>query len=48
MSEISALQKVRSAYQPKLPAALRAGAKVVVTKGNPLPAFADTEKESKI
>ena len=48
MSEISALQKVRSAYQPKLPAALRAGAKVVVTKGNPLPAFADTEKISKL
>ena len=48
MSEISALQKVRSAYQPKLPAALRAGAKVVVTKGNPLPAFADTEKISQL
>ena len=45
---ISELQKVRAAYQPKLPAALRAGAKVVVTKGNPLPAFADTEKISQL
>ena len=42
--EISALQKARASYQPKLPAALRAGAAVSVVRGNPLPAFADAEK----
>ena len=42
--EISALQKARASYQPKLPAALRAGASVSVVRGNPLPAFADAEK----
>ena len=42
--EISPLQAARKAYSPKLPAALRNGASVNVIKGNPLPAFADTEK----
>jgi len=42
--EISALQKARASYQPKLPAALRAGAAVSVVRGNPLPAFADADK----
>ncbi len=42
--EISPLQAARKAYSPKLPAALRNGASVNVVKGNPLPAFADTEK----
>ena len=42
--EISALQKARASYQPKRPAALRAGAAVSVVRGNPLPAFADAEK----
>ena len=42
--EISALQKARASYQPKLPAALRSGAAVSVVRGNPLPAFADAEK----
>ena len=41
---ISALQKARASYQPKLPAALRGGAAVSVVRGNPLPAFADAEK----
>lgn len=42
--QISALQKARMSYQPKLPAALAKGAAVSVTKGSPLPAFADAEK----
>ena len=42
--EISALQKARKAYQPKLPAALKNGASVSVAKGANLPAFADAEK----
>ena len=42
--EISPLQAVRKQYSPKLPAALRNGANVNVIKGEPLPAFADTEK----
>ena len=46
--EISALQKARKAYSPKLPAALSKGALVEITKGNPLPAFADTDKIEKL
>ena len=46
--EISPLQKARASYQPKLPSALRGGAAVKVTKGNPLPAFADAEKIEKL
>ena len=46
--EISALQKARASYQPKLPAALRSGAAVSVVRGNPLPAFADAEKIAKL
>jgi len=46
--EISPLQNARKAYSPKLPAALRNGALVNVTKGSPLPAFADTEKIAKL
>ena len=41
---ISSLQNVRKQYSPKLPPALKKGACVNVTKGNPLPAFADAEK----
>ena len=42
--EISALQAARKSYQPKLPAALKNGASVLVAKGSCLPAFADAEK----
>ncbi len=43
--EISPLQAARKTYSPKLPKALRNGAAAVsVSKGNPMPAFADTEK----
>ena len=41
---ISALQKARAAYQPKLPVALRNGAKVNVREGDPTTAVADVDK----
>ena len=41
---VSALQKARYSYQPKLPAALKAGAVVKCTEGEKLAAFADKEK----
>ena len=41
---ISALQKARAAYQPKLPVALRRGAAVKVCEGGPTAAVADVEK----
>ena len=41
---VSALQKARYSYQPKLPAALKAGAIVKCTEGEKLAAFADKEK----
>ena len=41
---ISALQKARSSYAPKLPAALRAGAAVKVVEGAPTAAVADVER----
>lgn len=41
---ISPLQKARFSYQPKLPAALRAGAAVKCIEGEKLQAFADVEK----
>ncbi|MBO7146801.1 MAG: diphosphate--fructose-6-phosphate 1-phosphotransferase [Lentisphaeria bacterium] len=41
---ISPIQKARLAYEPKLPAALRAGANVKCEEGAKQPAFADTEK----
>ena len=44
MSCVSALQKARYSYQPKLPAALKAGAVVKCTEGEKLAAFADKEK----
>ena len=45
---VSALQKARYSYQPKLPAALRAGAVVKCTEGEKLAAFADKEKIEKL
>ena len=45
---VSALQKARYSYQPKLPAALRNGAVVKCTEGEKLAAFADTEKIEKL
>ncbi len=44
MSNISPLQKVRGAYEPKLPPALARGAKVNVVTGKPTTAVADVEK----
>ena len=41
---VSPLQKARFSYQPKLPAALRAGAAVKCIEGKKLQAFADVEK----
>ena len=41
---LSPLQKARFSYQPKLPAALRAGAAVKCIEGEKLQAFADVEK----
>ncbi len=43
-SNVSALQKARYSYNPKLPAALRAGANVKCIEGEKLQAFADVEK----
>ena len=48
MQAVSALQKARMAYKPKLPPALRNGAAVQVEKGANLAAFADTEKIAKL
>ena len=44
MNEISPLQKARAAYAPKLPVALRKGAAVKVSEGEPTTAVADVEK----
>ncbi len=46
MSQISALQKARAAYAPKLPAALQNGAAVVVTEGAATQSVADCDKIS--
>ena len=43
-STVSELQKVRTVYTPKLPAALKGGACVNVKEGERLGAFADAEK----
>ena len=43
-SNVSALQKARYSYNPKLPAVLRAGANVKCIEGEKLQAFADVEK----
>lgn len=42
--KISALQKARASYLPKLPPALLNGAKVIVKEGEPTTAVADQEK----
>lgn len=44
MKKISPLQKARAAYAPKLPPALRHGAAVRLTEGEPTTAVADAEK----
>ena len=44
MSNISALQKARAAYCPKLPPALEGGANVKVVEGKPTTAVADAKK----
>ena len=44
MSNISALQKARAAYCPKLPPALEGGANVKVVEGKPTTAAADAKK----
>ncbi|MDD3153813.1 MAG: diphosphate--fructose-6-phosphate 1-phosphotransferase [Victivallaceae bacterium] len=44
MSEISPLQKARSVYQPKLPAALKKGAKVKISSGKPTTCVANADK----
>lgn len=44
MCKISALQKARSVYLPKLPSALANGAAVVVNEGEPTTAVADVEQ----
>ncbi len=44
MSMISALQKARAAYTPKLPAALRSGAAVKVSAGGATQSVADCDK----
>ncbi len=44
MKTISALQQARSEYRPKLPPALRAGANVAVSEGEPTVPVADKEK----
>ena len=44
MGEISALQRVRGAYEPKLPPALANGAAVKVVTGEPTTAVADVER----
>ena len=46
--QISALQKARMAYQPKLPAALKNGALVHCTRGSNLAAFADADKNAEL
>ena len=48
MSTISALQKARAAYTPKLPAALRNGAAVIVSEGGKTTSVADAEKIEKL
>ncbi|MFA7231028.1 MAG: diphosphate--fructose-6-phosphate 1-phosphotransferase [Victivallaceae bacterium] len=44
MTKISALQKARAAYQPKLPPALANGAKVSVMEGQPTSAVAHADR----
>ncbi|MBO5722079.1 MAG: diphosphate--fructose-6-phosphate 1-phosphotransferase [Lentisphaeria bacterium] len=44
MNKISALQKARAAYAPKLPAALANGAAVTINEGGATTAVADVEK----
>ena len=44
MKVISPLQKVRAAYAPKLPPALRKGANVAVTAGEPTTAADNVEQ----
>lgn len=45
---ISALQKARLAYRPKLPPSLKNGANVTINKGAPTTAIADAEKISEM
>ena len=44
MTQISALQKARAAYQPKLPPALKKGANVCATEGEATTSVRDSEK----
>ena len=48
MTQISALQKARAAYQPKLPPALRRGANISTTEGKATSSIADSEKIAKL
>ncbi len=48
MTQISALQKARAAYQPKLPPALHNGANIIACEGAPTTSVADNEKISKL
>ena len=48
MTQISALQKARAAYQPKLPPALRRGANISTTEGAATTSIADSEKIAKL
>jgi pyrophosphate--fructose-6-phosphate 1-phosphotransferase len=48
MIQISALQKARAAYEPKLPPALRQGANLVAAEGAPTSSVADSEKIAKL
>ena len=48
MAKISALEKARSAYQPKLPVALRNGAAIKVSEGAPTTSAGDVEAISKL
>ena len=48
MTKISALQKARSAYQPKLPPALRRGANITACEGEKTSSVADSEKIAKL
>ena len=48
MTQISALQKARAAYQPKLPPALRRGANISNTEGAATTSIADSDRIAKL
>jgi diphosphate-dependent phosphofructokinase len=48
MTKISALQKARAAYQPKLPPSLRKGANITVCEGAATTSVADSERIAKL